>query len=93
MSHHTTTKTTTKTPNTPTTPKTTPSLSSTSEYIDNPTKDYKIIYASKETTDDGEDINIITAESVQSKSEQWMFPAFLHFDTGCIQYSVSYNED
>ena len=92
MSHNTTTKTTNKSTN-KTTTHTPSSLSSPSEYIDNPTKDYKIIYASKETTDDGEDINIITAESVQSKSEQWMYQALQHFDNGGKQYSVSFNED
>ena len=83
-----------KTTKTPTTPNPTPSSPpSTSEYVDNPTKDYKIIYASKEITDDGEDINIITAESIQSKSEQWMYQALQHFDNGGKQYSVSFNED
>ena len=65
---------------------------STSEYIDNPNKDYKIIYASKETTDDSE-VDIITAESIQSKSEQWMYQALEHFDNGGKQYSVTFNED
>lgn len=82
-------KTNNKTPNTnpsnntPTSP---------SEYIDNPNKDYKIIYASKETMDDVEDINIITAESIQTKSEQWMYQALEHFDNGGKQYSVTFNE-
>ena len=46
-------KTNNKTPNTnpPNNPPTSPS-----EYIDNPNKDYKIIYASKETMDDVEDV-------------------------------------
>ena len=58
-------KTNNKTPNTNSPNNTHPSPQSPSEYIDNPNKDYKIIYASKETMDDGEDINIITAESIQ----------------------------
>lgn len=64
-----------------------------SEYIDNPNKDYKIIYASQETLDDGENVNIITAETIQSKSEQWMYQALEHFDNGGKQYSVTFNED
>ena len=91
MSHNTTTKTTNKSTN-KTTTHTPSSLSSPSEYIDNPNKDYKIIYASKETIDDGEDINIITAESIQTKSEQWMYQALEHFDNGGKQYSVTFNE-
>lgn len=65
----------------------------TSDCVDNPNKDYKIIYASKESTDDGEDVNIITAESIQLKSEQWMYQALEHFDNSGKQYSVSFNED
>lgn len=64
-----------------------------SEYVDNPNKDYTIIYASKEKTDDGEEVDIITAESIQKKSEQWMYEALEHFDNGGKQYSVSFNED
>lgn len=67
--------------------------STTSEYVDNPNKDYTIFYASKETTDDGEEVDIITAESIQKKSEQWMYQALEHFDNGGKQYSVSFNED
>lgn len=59
-----------------------------SEYVDNPNKDYTIIYASKEKTDDGEEVDIITAESIQKKSEQWMYEALEHFDNGGKQYSV-----
>ena len=86
-------KTNNKTPNTNPLNSTPSSPSSPSEYIDNPNKDYKIIYASKETMDDGEDINIITAESIQTKSEQWMYQALEHFDNGGKQYSVTFNED
>ena len=82
-------KTNNKTPNT-NPPNNTPT--SSSEYIDNPNKDYKIIYASKETMDDVEDVNIITAESIQTKSEQWMYQALEHFDNGGKQYSVTFNE-
>lgn len=72
---------------------TTSSPPSDTEYIENPNKDYTVFYASKETTDDGEDINIITAETVQAKSEQWMYQALEHFDNGGRQYSVGYSDD
>lgn len=64
-----------------------------SEYIDNPNKDYTIVYASKDIDDNGEEINVITAESIQQKSEQWMYQALEHFDNGGRQYSVNFNED
>lgn len=56
-------------------------------------KDYKLIYASQDIDENGEEINIITAESIQKKSEQWMFQALEHFDNGGKQYSVTFNED
>lgn len=65
----------------------------TSEYVDNPNKDYTIIYASKDKTDDGDEVDIITAESIQKKSEQWMYEALEHFDNGGKQYSITFNED
>lgn len=58
-----------------------------------PDKDYKLIYVSEDANEDGEKINIITAESIQKKSEQWMFQALEHFDNGGKQYSVTFNED
>lgn len=86
-------KTNNKTPNANPSNNTPPSPLSHSEYIDNSNKDYKIIYASKEAIDDEEDINIITAESIQTKSEQWMYQALERFDNGGKQYSVTFNED
>ena len=57
-------------------------------------KDYKLIYVSQEKDEDTqEDFNLITAESIQKKSEQWMFDALEHFENGGRQYSASYNED
>ena len=86
-------KTNNKTPNINPPNSTPPSPTSPSEYIDNPNKDYKIIYASKETMDDGEEIDIVTAESIQKKSEKWMYQALEHFDNGGKQYSATFNED
>lgn len=63
------------------------------EYIENENKDYKIIYAEKENTDENGEILILTAESIQSKSEQWMYQALEHFENGGRQYSAALNED
>ena len=83
----------TKTNNTISNNNTSSPLSSHTDYIDNPDKDYKIIYASTEQINDEEGINIITAEAIQKRSEQWMYEALEHFDNGGKQYSVSFNED
>lgn len=57
-----------------------------------PEKDYKIIYASPENGED-DDVKVITAESIQNQSEQWMYQALQHFDKGGKQYSALYNDD
>lgn len=57
-----------------------------------PEKDYKIIYASPGNGED-DDVKVITAESIQNQSEQWMYQALQHFDKGGKQYSALYNDD
>lgn len=68
------------------------SFDSASEYADNPNKDYKIIYASKDVDEQGDEINILTAENVQKMTNQWIYQALEHFDNGGKQYSVLYND-
>lgn len=68
------------------------SSDSASEYADNPNKDYKIIYASKDVDEQGDEINILTAENVQKMTNQWIYQALEHFDNGGKQYSVLYND-
>ena len=63
------------------------------EYIDNPNKDYKIIIASEVADENGEETDLITAEKVQQKSENWMYEALQSFDKGGQQYSVRFNEE
>lgn len=67
--------------------------SPTSEYVANQNKDYKIIYASKDTSDTDEAFTLLTAENIQNQSEQWMYQALERFDNGGKQYSVSFNEE
>lgn len=67
--------------------------SPTSEYAENQSKDYKIIYASKDKSDTGEELTFLTAENIQNQSEQWMYQALERFDNGGKQYSVSFNEE
>jgi hypothetical protein len=69
------------------------SQSEISQSIDDHIRDYKIVYASQESNSDGEILNIITAESIEEKSKQWMYQALEHFDNGGKQYSVTLNED
>lgn len=64
-----------------------------SNYVDNPNKDYKIIIASKDVDNNGDEVEIITAETIQRKSEQWMYQALEHFDNGGKQYSAVFNDD
>ena len=63
------------------------------EYIDNPNKDYKIIITSEVADENGEETDLITAEKVQQKSENWMYEALQSFDKGGQQYSVRFNEE
>ena len=60
--------------------------------LDNPEKDYKVVFVSEDNTND-EEVKIITAESIQKQSEQWMYQALQHFDNGGRQYSVMFNEN
>ena len=69
------------------------STSTSPEYAENQSKDYKIIYASKDKSDTGEEITFLTAENIQKQSEQWMYQALERFDNGGKQYSVSFNEE
>lgn len=54
-------------------------------------KDYKVVFASEDREDTSE-TTILTAESIQQQSEQWMYQAMQHFDNGGRQYSVQYND-
>lgn len=91
-----TTKKTTKTPNNLKikSDKTSPSLTPADNLnLDNPEKDYKVLFISDDhSTADTDEIKIITAESIQKQSEQWMYQALEHFDNGGKQYSVIFNE-
>lgn len=68
-------------------------ISTSPEYAENQSKDYKIIYASKDKSDTGEELTFLTAENIQNQSEQWMYQALERFDNGGRQYSVSFNEE
>ena len=60
------------------------------ENCDNQNKDYKIIY-NDDNTEENEP-PVLTAETVKSKSESWMYQALESFDKGGMQYSVRFNE-
>lgn len=60
------------------------------ENCDNQSKDYKIIY-NDDNTEENEP-PVLTAETVKSKSESWMYQALESFDKGGMQYSVRFNE-
>ena len=87
-------KTTKSQNNTDTKPNTTsPSPTSTDNLsLDNSEKDYKVVFVSEDNSND-EEVKIITAESIQKQSEQWMYQALQHFDNGGRQYSVMFNEN
>lgn len=60
------------------------------ENCDNPNKDYKIIY-NDDNTEENEP-PVLTAETIKSKSESWMYQALESFDKSGMQYSVRFNE-
>lgn len=60
--------------------------------MDNVNKDYKVIIAS-EKEDNGDEINIVTAEEIQKQTESWLYDAMQRFDRKGQQYSVRFNED
>lgn len=58
-----------------------------------PEKDYKVIIASENINENGEETVLCTSEAIQEKTNSWLYDAVQHFDKGGIQYSVSFNED